>query len=379
LIIPNEKLELNDKLNNIFGKILVIAKSGRMLAQFLRDAGIEVVVIDCFADLDTRELAGDFIQVSSLALENIINPVKTLQSRHQLNYVIYGSGFERYCASVRFLESCLTVLGNDSVTFCALQDKIRFFKQLEILGIDYPEVSFFAPPDLSGWLTKPLQGEGGVGVSRYSSGQGALKQVYWQRYIDGESLSVLFVADKDKVSIVGFQRQLMRNGVSEQEFVFSGVISETDLPIDCCNLMIDWVTKLATSYQLKGLNSLDFVFRGQQCYVLEINARPTASLQLYDATVIIAHLTACLGKLDGITYHSAFVRAYKIVFAKSGLQIGRRMDWPDWAMDRSSAESIIGKDDPICSIIARGKSVQQVMDKLHFKQQKIEYFLQTGS
>jgi len=364
--------------NNIFDKILVIAKSGRMLAQFLRDAGIEVVVIDCFADLDTRELAGDFIQVSSLALENIINPVKTLQSRHQLNYVIYGSGFEKYCDSVRFLESCLTVLGNDSVTFSALQDKVGFFKQLEILGIDYPEVSFFAPPGLSGWLIKPLQGEGGIGISRYSARQGIFKQVYWQRYIDGESLSVLFLADKDKVSIVGFQRQLMRNGVSEQEFFFSGVISETDLPIDCCSLMIDWVTKLAACYQLKGLNSLDFVFRGQQCYALEINARPTASLQLYGVTVIIAHLAACLGTLNDCVYDSDFVRAYKIVFAKSEFQVGRYMDWPEWVMDRPLAGSIVGRDDPLCSIIACGKSAQQVMDKLHFKQQKIEYFLQTG-
>ncbi len=366
-------------MNERLGKILVIAKSGRMLTQFLTDAGIEVVVIDCFADLDTRELASDFIQVSSLSLENITNPVKTLQSRHQLNYVIYGSGFEKHCDSVRFLENCLTLLGNDSVTFCALQNKTDFFKQLEILSIYYPDIAFSEPLEKSGWLTKPLQGEGGVDINRCLAGENPAQQVYWQRYIEGEPLSVLFVADTRKVCIVGFQRQLLGNDLPEQEFIFSGVISQRKLPAVYASLIIDWVTKLATYYQLKGLNSLDFVFQGERCYVLEINARPTASLQLYDVSVINAHLAACLGKLyDGVGY-SAVVCAYKIVFATSEFQIRAGMEWPDWVMDRPAAGSIIGKGQPICSIIARGKNVQQVMDKLHFKQHKIEYFLQTGS
>ena len=366
---------MNDKLKNLSGKILVIANSGRMLAQFLRNAGFDVVVIDCFADLDIRELACDFIQVPSLALENIKNPLRTLRSRHQLAYAIYGSGFEKHSDSVQFLESCLTVLGNCSVTFRAIQGKAGFFAQLDKLSIVYPEVSFQPPLDQSVWLRKPLQGEGGMGVRRYSAKQNDVKQAYWQRYIDGEPLSVLFVAGKGKVSIVGFQRQLM-SGSPNREFLFSGVISQPDLPVDSRSLVIDWVTKLSACYQLTGLNSLDFIFRGQQCYVLEINARPTASLQLYDTSVITAHINACLGEWDEITYNSAFFQAYKIVYAKFDLVNRPCIDWPDWVMDRPVAGSIIAKGEPICSIVARAETSRQVMDFLHFKEQTIEHFLQ---
>ncbi len=364
----------------VSGKILVIANSGRMLASFLHDAGFDVVVIDCFADLDMRKVACDFIHVTSLALEKITGPVEILLKRHSLMFAVYGSGLEKHCDSVHFLEKKLIILGNKSVTFSAVQDTRNFFLKLGTLAIDYPEVLFQPPLETAGWLCKPLQGEGGGEVRRYRVNQTDVRRFYWQRYIEGKPMSVLFLADRaGGVHVVGFQHQLTAAGNTGTEFFFAGVVTAPDLPDSLRSQVISWVIKLTECYQLTGLNSLDFIVSHQQCFVLEINARPTASLQLYNADVIRGHIASCQGKVTMEIAPNKGVRAYKIIYARFRQIVNIGIKWPDWVTDRPEPGSIIGHGRPICSIIARADTYQQLLNCLSAKERIIEHLLQTGS
>ena len=111
---------------------------------------------------------------------------------------------------------------------------------------------------------------------------------------------------------------------------------------------------------LKGLNTLDFIIQGERIYVLEVNHRPSASMQLYDADLFGAHLNACRGILANTKFTSHTVCAYQIIYADRSITIPNGFFWPKACRDLPIAGSIIRKGQPICSIIARDINVRNV-------------------
>lgn len=361
-------------------KILVIAKSARMLTRFLSDLGYRVVAIDCFGDTDTRQMAQDFCLVENLGLEQVRRALVELKSRHALSAVIYGSGFESDSGSLHSLQTELPVWGNSPTCFDEIQDKARFFRCLDELRIDYPPVAFVRPDQGGGqWLQKPLRGEGGLGIRRFNADVDSGQQgVYWQRYIEGEPLSVLFVAVADKVEIIGYQQQL-KIAKSGQEFLFVGVISKPDFPVALNRQIEQWVIELSRRFGLRGLNGLDFIHDHGHCYVLEINARPPASLQLYGPEVMDKHVKAIVTGAIEQGGHCHEWTVYKVIYADQEILVGDTGHWPGWVVDRPLLGTVIGQGDPVCSIIARAKSRRQLQTILQHKQQQIEQLLVTGT
>ena len=361
---------------DIPNRLIVIAQSARMLAQMAVDSGFEVIAIDCFADLDTRNLAVLSFKVESLALDDLQPVLEKLQEDYGLMSVVYGSGFEHFVDSLGYLEQHWQLLGNPPSLYKQFQDKQTLFETFNQLSISYPEVRFTAPDDLSGkWLVKPIQGEGGQAVRVYF--EPVTDHVYWQRYCAGQSYSALFVASGDVVDIIGFNSQaIIAEG--DDYFSFAGVISHATLPKSIRHLIAQWLKKLLAIYPLRGLGSLDFMLENGQCYALEINARVPASAQLYGNQVFNYHLQACLGclaKIQGLPLSSA---GYRLIYAKREICITEEIAWPKWAVDRPESGAFIGKGQAICSIIANGKNSRQVSLQLIRRQRFMENLLKTG-
>lgn len=368
-----------DRLSDIPKQLLVTAQSGRMLAQMLVDAGIEPVVLDCFADLDTRQLSLATVKVPSLKLDDIKLAIKDLKQKYGLTHVVYGSGFENNPESLAFLEQDWIMLGNRSSVFRQFQDKKAFFRQLADLAIPCPEVVFSPPDDGREWLIKPMRGEGGVAIRRFNPADKNQDQgdCYWQRRLYGQPYSALFVAGRGWVRVLGFNRQWTAS-FEGHPFVFAGVGNHAQFPEADQNRVAEWLSKLVSVYPLRGLGSLDFILAEDGCYLLEINARIPASAQLYGKSVFIRHLQGCLGVLNDANREQAGPAAYQIVYAPKTLTIPDAIDWPTWAVDRPESGAIIGKGQPICSIIAAGKSPRQVSEQLSRRLQIIENILNTG-
>lgn len=347
-----------------------------MLVQLAVDAGFQVVAIDCYADLDTVALALETVKVDTLAMASIQSVINELVARHALTHAVYGSGFENYADSLDYLESTLIVFGNSAALFRRLQIKPAFFDQLKQLSIKYPETAFSIPADRGDWLIKPLRGEGGAGIVRFSSGQSVdAENYYWQRHLSGEVCSVLFAAGAGQVRILGFNRQWAAENV-QQPYLFGGIRNHAAISAPHRELLAEWLEKLAVLYQLKGLGSLDFVVHGGDCYMLEINARIPASAQLYGSSVFTRHCLACLGRLD----EGAWARpaGFQIIFAQKELMVPAGISWPEWAVDRPASGVFIGKGEPVCSIIAAGNDPEQVETRLRHRQIIIDKFIHTG-
>jgi predicted ATP-grasp superfamily ATP-dependent carboligase len=351
-----------------------------MLAQAAKNAGLKPLVIDLFADLDTQSYAEAFHQVPSLSEEHITPAVDYFIKHYDVTHVIYGSGLEYYPNSLNYLDSRLIILGNHPDTFARLQNKQAFFCVLDELNIPYPEVAFSAPEYKGNWLIKPLQGNGGTGIKHYRRNENIGSTVYWQKYQPGTQNSVLFLADGQQVQIIGFNTQSIIRLSKTQEFMFSGVINSSELLNEQKSLITDWLHKLVPVLALKGINSLDFIQADDCSYVLEINPRPSASMQLYDDDLLVRHIQACAGPtLTACGLESGRVKSalqsgytgYQIVYAEHDLMIPDACKWPEWCMDLPESGSIIRTGQPVCSIIAHQKPSQQIAEQLLIKRQII--------
>ena len=361
--------------------ILIIANSARMLTQLATNIGLIPLVIDCYADFDTQEQALDCVKVDSLALVHVKKALAILTTQYTVTHVIYGSGLERYINTLAFLYENLCVIGNTPSVFSSIQNKVDFFSKLKQHQIPYPDVAFQAPIDNDEWLIKPMQGEGGLGIKKYKELPENLASYYWQKQCAGTPMSVLFVANGTEFKIYGFNEQLLIQ-IDDNEFVFSGVISQPEINDYIVQTVSSWLACLVSEFALKGFNTLDFIVEDKQCYALEINARSSASMQLYNEDLLTAHINSFLdGNIPLLTEKENWdeginsYRAYKIIFAETGVFIKQNVEWPVWVVDIPVASSFIHTGKPICSIIADGKNEQHVFDNLQSRQQQLSKFL----
>jgi len=360
--------EITDK--NDVGYILVIANSARMLAQTARASGFKPLVIDLFADLDTQSYAEDFKQITTLTKLHVLPAVNYFIETYQVEKVVYGSGFENHPESLCYLDSCLALLGNSPAVFIGLHDKQAFFAALNQLNIPYPCVYFSQPIEL-GLLIKPMRGQGGQGINRYL-GEDVDSDSYWQEYQTGKQYSVLFLADGLYVEVVGFNSQWSTSLGEGREFMFSGIMNGCDLSIEQQAQVIDWLKKLVPIFNLKGLNSLDFINDGVSNWLLEINPRPSASMQLYEADLFNQHISACLGDLTHDQIYVGGYTGYEVVYARHDIMIPDGYLWPEGCLDLPETGVICRTGQPICSIMSHKMQAHLVMSALQTQQLNLQ-------
>jgi methenyltetrahydromethanopterin cyclohydrolase len=341
-----------------------------MLAQAANKAGFMPLVIDQYADLDTRQYAFAWRKTLSLSLSDLVPSIEELLAKYKVTELVYGSGFECYPESLAFLNSRLTVYGNQPATFGNVQNKPAFFTACTELAIPYPPVSFTKPASDDAWLVKPIQGQGGVGIKRYNASNISNQACYWQKYQLGTQHSVLFLANGSDVQVIGFNTQWTINNQEDAEFVFAGIINACRLTDQQQCQIVVWIKQLVLRFGLRGLNSLDFIQDGDDSYVLEINPRPSASMQLYESDLFHKHILACQGILTEISEKQGCI-GFQYIYAERDMVIPELFIWPEWCMDIPAPATLIYTGQPICSIIAQKNQPEQVLAQLMLRQQQL--------
>lgn len=348
-----------------------------MLAHAAKNAGLKPLVIDLFADLDTQAYAQDYQQITDLTLASLAPAVDYFIQHYAVTQLIIGSGFEQHPDSLYYLHSRLTLLGNTPEAFIWVQNKVDFFAVLDEFKIPHPETSFTPPNDHQDWLIKPNTGQGGIGIQRLRrSNLGLYTNVYWQKYQYGSQHSVLFLANGQQVQIIGFNTQWTTRLSDSEEFIFAGIINYCELSKNHQSQIINWLSKLVPTFGLNGLNSLDFIHTDGQMYVLEINPRPPASMQLYNADLLRRHIMTTSPQQNWQSCSQPPAQsgytAYQIVYAKQDIQIPDGYIWENGTMDIPVAGAMCKTGQPICSIIAHRKQVHSVLQALNIQQHNIE-------
>ncbi len=351
--------------------VLIAAFSGRSLAQSARRAGYRPFVVDAFGDLDTREAAED-IRVIGGAMQTGFRTKPVIAALEDLSSVagskpvglILGSGFEDKPRLVAALASRFQLLGADADTYRACKDPRSFFDLLDELEIAHPETRPDPPVQPEGWISKRIGGSGGRHIRICTQHNRAKSRRYFQRLVTGERLSISTYFTKRREYHLHWTRQWTAPSV-EHPFRFGGAVSNPLVDPELGEDLETAVLALGTTLKLRGLASFDAVVGETEAYLLEVNPRPGASLDVLDdesGILFRQHIAAFLERPVSSSGMSAALmkrpnrpaRAMAILHADRGdLTLGDTR-WPEWSADRGTPGSFVPRGAPLATVFATG-------------------------
>jgi predicted ATP-grasp superfamily ATP-dependent carboligase len=343
--------------------IIVVAYSARALASSANRAGLAPLAIDVFGDDDTRETTLASVKLDGglsdgLAPDKVAVAVETLIRAHDPIGLVYGSGFEHQPDTIAAIAGRTRVFGNDAETLKRAKDPLALARLCEANGVRHPQIQF-APPDEPGlWLMKRRGAAGGAHIAAAARSSGTSPDGYYQLRMTGTSVSALFLASGRKAEIIGLSVQWTAP-TPASPFRYGGAAGPVDIGPAQSEEIARAVAAVASELNLVGLNSADFLVSPDAIWLIEVNPRPGATLDVFesnDEALFARHVAACEGRLAP-TPPSLAVKAAEIVYAPHDIVSRKGRNWPDWVVDRPVPGTRIAAGDPLCTALACGATV----------------------
>ena len=379
---------------------LLVGASVRALMESAVESGYPVMGIDFFGDLDSRRCGKTLGLVSDLGLEPTVRNLLHVAQGTNCQGLVYASGPENHSDELSFWEERGLLCGNRISVVKQVRDPWQLRQALTEIGVSMPafySVGCWNPDEAvageRGWLLKPLNRGGGHGITELPRDKkAALARLsaltnpgdyIVEEYISGVPASVTFLADGDQAVVLGTSRQLTGiKGLNKQPFVYAGNIVPLDSSLwpELRTLDADLLRisrHLTSVFGLKGLNTLDFIVNSAGIWVLELNPRWSASVELIEKwrgeRLFSLHIAACIGKgQTDIPFGTESYRTFKqsfagfwgksIVYAQSSFEI-RKQAYSDIDLlyergvrDIPLVGTKIEKGQPICTVLSEADS-----------------------
>ena len=311
----------------------------------------------------------------------------------QFNGVAYGSGFEAQPELLANISAKLPLIGNSADTVAAVKTPAVFFAALQRLNINHPRVcTAFPDEQVNDYLLKFAGGSGGAHI------RSAIPHVcmladnyYYQQKIDGQPVSLLFLANKHDIEVIGFNEQWL-DPAADAPYRYGGAVSNVKLSTCVQRQLINAAQKLTREFGLLGLNSLDAIVEANssdQVFVLEINPRLSATVDLYNCAklnLLQRHVMAGLdlnsddlNQQDAGQLSSEF-KAHAIVYAADEIALTAQFLWPHWVTDTPLlGENVvtISAGAPVCTVCAHADSAEAAKKMAQSRVKLIQNLLQS--
>jgi predicted ATP-grasp superfamily ATP-dependent carboligase len=351
-----------------------------MLAELGVRAGHDVVAFDRFGDLDLRALCPSVSVLRDLGGRGGMAALVDAAEMTPAPSVIYGAGLENLPSLVARLASGRSLLGCAPETLERVRDPASLGDSLRAAGLAYPTTfaAHEAPHRAERsrrWLRKPVRGGGGRGVREWRGG--ALDPgVIVQEHVSGLACSAAAVADGRSAVVLGLSEQLIgRRAFGARGYAWCGNLVPPRLGEAGRNALAAAArticTHLASAFGLRGLFGVDLVWDGERAWVVEVNPRPTGSLECVEAAhevgVFAAHLEGCAGRSPPIDPDPVPNRAAgkAILFATGDVRVGDTRGWPERGIrDVPHPGERIAAGHPVCTLFAMGASPEAVLADL---------------
>ena len=355
--------------------LAVVGLSARLLAEAAARDGHEVLAFDLFGDQDTRRASAHWQAIGDAATLQIdeaalLAGLRLAAERQAMGWVA-GSGLEGRPDLLARGASLLPLWGTPGVAVAALREPQRFFEQLRAWGVSFPPVAFERPARPEGWWLKDSRASGGWHIRAAGADDPAQAPAghYWQQHAPGLAMSATGLAAGGRAVLLGVNRQVVRP-FHGRPLVFHGVVGPLAVPGWLHSRLQGLLDRLAATFGLQGLVGVDFLWRGDEWVVLEVNPRPPASLALYGSPggLMAAHLAACCtGHLPQGEALAALraphrLRGLRHVYTRRALDLTpsrwqRLLAWPG-VHDVPAVPLWLAAGEPLCSL----ETVQHVDD-----------------
>ncbi len=298
----------------------------------------DVIAFDLFGDLDLHRSASRVVTRRSLTA------LVDAAVAEPPGAVIYGASFENHPALVERLGERHTLLGNPPATLRAVRDPVQLGAALG----DLYAPTTFAMPSSGRWLRKPLRGGGGLRVREWRGGK-LPAGTFLQERIDGIPCSAAAVGDV----VLGVTEQLVglrAFGVRGYRWCGNLVPPRTPVPRDQVQAIC---SRLAAAFGLRGLFGVDFVWDGERAVSVEVNPRPTASLEaieaaygirVFDPPAVVGEPVRAAGKA--------------VVFATEDVVVG---EFAPGVRDVPHPGERIAAGRPICTVVTTAATPQDAL------------------
>ncbi len=344
-------------------RVLVVAVSARMLAQLAAADGWEVTALDRFGDVDLRAVAGGARVGSNEALAALAAGVEA-------NAIAYGAGFENRPDLVARLAEGRELLGTPPELLAAVRDPWAVGAAARACGARAPETR--SGGELAGagrqgpWLRKPQRGGGGRGVRGWAGGRLWPAEIV-QRRVDGLSCSAVAIGDGRRAAVLGLTEQLHRR----PGFGWMGNSTPPRLPdpelAELDGQLRAVCDEVAARFGVRGAFGVDAVWDGRHAWVLEVNPRPPASLELFGPGCFDAHVRGARGlglPTAGTPPATRCAKVKLVLFAGRDLRAPDPGWWPPGlTRDIPHAGETIRRGAPVCTLISAGLGVPELVER----------------
>lgn len=297
--------------------IVVLGASARAFAVSAAAAGFAVRAADLFADLDLAAAAASCVSVASAPGAASATPypwslAAAARSMPAGDPFVYTGGLENHPRLLAAIAAERPLAGNGPEPLRVLRDWRQVAEAARRAGAVFPE-TFLDPAGLptdGTFLVKPAAGAGGRGIlpwthatARFAAREPDAAHL-WQRIIPGAAWSATALMQAGHGRLVGVARQLVgERWCHASPFSWCGAVTGparlgSSLSPATLAPLERLAGGLAALSEGMGLVGFDFVVDAAgRPHVLEVNPRPTASMELFERRGILRlaadHLAAC--------------------------------------------------------------------------------------
>jgi predicted ATP-grasp superfamily ATP-dependent carboligase len=256
--------------------VILLGASTRAAALSARRAGWTPWCADLFADADLERIA----TVCKVPAERYPYGLLDALADAPDGPVIYTGGLENWPGLIARISRPLW--GNPPEALRVTRSPERWTEYVRAYRVACPSIAI-APQPSGRWLLKPRRSSGGFGIHAYDGQSFRVRTHFLQEQIDGESCSAVFLGTGPLSALLfGVSRQLV--GVSwlnATGYQYCGNIGP--LPLDADQrARWQYLGAVLNGIPLRGLFGVDAIVRDGVPWLVEINPRCTASIELFE-------------------------------------------------------------------------------------------------
>ena len=260
--------------------LILIGTSCRAAAQCAAAFNLPIQIWDMYADRDTEDY-GKTHQITGWndsALDAVLSLPKS--------FLLPCGGLENQPQLWSALAAKHILLGPISEQLALLRDPrwLQQFCERQKLGVRLPTSEFdlqqsVAPKrdSQTQWLIKSYSSCGGLKVRNYA-GSAFKIGTYLQERIGGDEFGVIVNCRGEKTHLIAATRPIE----SGHSFKYQGSVGPVKLPPVYAEPITDWFTQLALQIDYTGVLQADVIATENCVYLLEINPRWTAAMELVE-------------------------------------------------------------------------------------------------
>ena len=367
--------------------LVVAGASARAMAESAARAGWRVHAADLFADLDLCAVAAAAVRARPYP-----DALPAAVASFPPGPCLYCGALENHPQVLTAISGHRPLAGSDPAAVAVVRDPDLLGAAVRAAGLGFPETrpEPGGVPHDGSWLTKPLRSAGGHGIAAWRGDDGRTApppERVWQRWVRGHPWSASYLVTAGCARLIGAGRQLLgRRWCHAQPFAFCGSvdIAPDSLSGEVRAQLLRLGSLLVDPFGLLGLVGVDLIIDPHgRVHVIEVNPRPTASMELIERatglSLATAHLAACgfsssappAPKARRGTWSKAILFAARELEIDAAAIVALRRTvgaphdgWPLVA-DIPAPPQTIPAGGPFCTLFAHGDSPRQSLAALH--------------